>query len=58
MVRLMARPGQPFHALPFDGRTYDTGSKLGYLEAFAALALEDAENGAAARALLARLLER
>ena len=48
----------PFHALPFDGRTYDTGSKLGYLEAVAAYALTDRANGAAAAALLRETLDR
>jgi len=38
---------QPFHALPFTGVTYDTGSKLGYLRAMAAYALA-ADPGAAA----------
>ena len=34
---------QAFHAAAFDGRTYDTGSKLGFLAANAAYALERAE---------------
>jgi UTP--glucose-1-phosphate uridylyltransferase len=34
---------QAFHATPFDGRTYDTGSKLGFLTANVAFALERAE---------------
>jgi len=38
---------QPFHARPFDGVTYDTGSKLGYLRAIAAYALA-ADDAAAA----------
>ena len=48
----------PFHALPFDGRTYDTGSKLGYLEAVAAYALADRTDGEAAAALLRETLDR
>ncbi|MEO1040275.1 MAG: UTP--glucose-1-phosphate uridylyltransferase GalU [Pseudomonadota bacterium] len=47
-----------FHALPFTGRTYDTGSKQGYLEAFAAFALADAEHGRDSRAVLEALLKR
>ena len=43
MARLMAT--RPFSALPFDGRTYDTGSKLGYLEAFLALSVRDSRWG-------------
>lgn len=38
MARLMDEDA--FHAFEFTGRTYDTGSKLGYLEAFVALSLE------------------
>ena len=37
MVRLMKT--QSFHALEYDGRSYDCGSKLGYLRAIAAYAL-------------------
>lgn len=43
MVRLMA--SQTFHALEYDGRTYDCGDKLGYLAAFAAFALADQSHG-------------
>ncbi|OAB55164.1 UTP--glucose-1-phosphate uridylyltransferase [Leptolyngbya valderiana BDU 20041] len=55
MVRLMAE--RDFFAFEFKGRTYDTGSKLGYLETFAALALNDPGHGEAARAVLRRVLE-
>ena len=37
MIKLLA--GQPFHGVRFDGRTYDTGSKLGFLAANIAFAL-------------------
>ena len=47
-----------FHALPFTGRTYDTGSKLGYLEAVAAFALADDEHGRQARTVLEAILRR
>lgn len=50
MVRLMAEDA--FHAFQFTGRTYDTGSKLGYLEAFMALALEHPEHSAEAAAMI------
>jgi UTP--glucose-1-phosphate uridylyltransferase len=38
MARLVGR--QPFHGLQFEGRRFDCGDKLGYLEAIVALALE------------------
>lgn len=50
MVRLMSE--QAFHAFEFKGRTYDTGSKLGYLEAFLALSVEHPELGSAAAAII------
>lgn len=50
MVRLMGE--QDFHAFEFTGRTYDTGSKLGYLEAFLALALDHSKHGAEAAAMI------
>jgi UTP--glucose-1-phosphate uridylyltransferase len=57
MVRLMQ--SQPFHALEYDGRTYDCGDKIGYLRASAAFALANAEYGdKAAAALQALLAER
>jgi UTP--glucose-1-phosphate uridylyltransferase len=43
---------RPFHAVEFTGRTYDTGSKLGYLKAFMALALESESHGADAARLI------
>lgn len=54
MVRLMET--QPFHALEYDGVTYDCGDKIGYLRAFAAYALADKEHGADARQTLKTLL--
>ena len=36
---------QPVHAMPFDGRRYDCGSKLGYLKATVELALQHPELG-------------
>ena len=50
MVRLMQR--QSFHALEYEGRSYDCGSKIGYLQATAAYALAHDELGAQAAATL------
>jgi UTP--glucose-1-phosphate uridylyltransferase len=50
MARLMKE--QAFHALEYDGRTYDCGDKLGYLRATAAFALAHEELGAKAAATL------
>ena len=48
---------QPFHAVTFDGRRYDCGSKLGFVEATLALALEREDMGAEVRAMAERLLQ-
>jgi len=45
---------EAFHAFEFTGRTYDTGSKLGYLEAFLALAVEHPGLGGQAAELIKR----
>ncbi|UAB78579.1 UTP--glucose-1-phosphate uridylyltransferase [Erythrobacter sp. SCSIO 43205] len=47
---------QPFHAVTFDGNRYDCGSKLGFVEATLALALEREDMGAEVRAMAERLL--
>ncbi len=47
---------QPFHAVSFDGRRFDCGSKLGFVEATLALALEREDMGAEVRAMAERLL--
>lgn len=47
---------QPFHAVTFDGKRYDCGSKLGFVEATLALALEREDMGAEVRAMAERLL--
>ncbi|VVT02510.1 UTP--glucose-1-phosphate uridylyltransferase GalU [Erythrobacter sp. EC-HK427] len=49
---------QPFHAVTFDGRRFDCGSKTGYVEATLALALEREDMGAEVRAIAERLLAR
>ncbi len=51
MFRLMET--QDFHALEYDGTTYDCGDKIGLLRANVALALKRADLGEAARAALA-----
>jgi UTP--glucose-1-phosphate uridylyltransferase len=48
---------QPFHALTFDGRRFDCGSKTGFVEATLALALEREDMGAEVRAIAERLLK-
>ena len=47
---------QPFHAVSFAGRRFDCGSKLGFVEATLALALEREDMGADVRAMAKRLL--
>lgn len=47
---------QPFHAVTFEGKRYDCGSKLGFVEATLALALEREDMGADVRAMAERLL--
>ncbi|MGB3712236.1 MAG: UTP--glucose-1-phosphate uridylyltransferase GalU [Erythrobacter sp.] len=47
---------QPFHAVTFDGNRYDCGSKLGFVEATLALALDRKDMGEEVRALAQRLL--
>jgi UTP--glucose-1-phosphate uridylyltransferase len=49
---------QPFHAVTFDGRRFDCGSKTGFVEATLALALEREDMGAEVRAIAERLLAR
>ncbi|MCB2012077.1 MAG: UTP--glucose-1-phosphate uridylyltransferase GalU [Geminicoccaceae bacterium] len=44
---------RPFHGLSFEGRRFDCGDKLGYLEAIIALALERPELGDGLRSILA-----
>ena len=47
----------PFYAMPFKGKTYDTGSKQGYLEAFVAMAMVNGLDGQRSRNLLKGLLQ-
>jgi UTP--glucose-1-phosphate uridylyltransferase len=55
MLRLMTQ--QSFHALRYNGRDYDCGDKLLYLQAFAAMALAHKDLGADARKILLDLIE-
>jgi UTP--glucose-1-phosphate uridylyltransferase len=54
MIRLLRT--QPFHALKYEGRTFDCGSKLGFLLANVAYALERPDLGDAFAAELKKLL--
>ncbi|MDG6079328.1 UTP--glucose-1-phosphate uridylyltransferase GalU [Erythrobacter litoralis] len=49
---------QPFHAVTFEGSRYDCGSKVGFVEATLALALEREDMGADVRDIAERLLAR
>ncbi|MBX3479944.1 MAG: UTP--glucose-1-phosphate uridylyltransferase [Caulobacter sp.] len=55
MARLMAL--EPFHALKYDGVTYDCGDKIGLLRANVAYALQHPELGDDARAAVTALLK-
>lgn len=48
---------QPFHAVTFDGQRYDCGSKVGYIEANLALALQRPDMAAEIRAIAVNLLK-
>jgi len=48
---------QPFNAVTFQGKRYDCGSKLGFVEATLALALAREDIGADVRAMALRLLK-
>ena len=54
MARMIGQ--QPFHAVTFAGERYDCGSKLGFVEATLALALQRDDLGAQVRAIAERLL--
>ena len=54
MARMIGQ--QPFHAVTFAGRRFDCGSKLGFVEATLALALEREDIGVEVRAMALRLL--
>jgi len=54
MIGLSAK--QPFYGLKFDGRSFDCGSKVGFLAANIAYALERPDIAPAMRVELKRLL--
>ena len=56
MIRLMQ--SEPFHAVRFDGDIYDCGSKLGFLLANVAYAMERDDLAAPLRQEIAQLLKR
>lgn len=47
---------QPFHAVTFDGRRFDCGSKTGFIEATVALALEREDIGTDVRRMIETML--
>ena len=47
---------QPFYGLEFEGRSFDCGSKVGFLTANIAYALDRSDIGPAVRAELEQLL--
>lgn len=54
MARMIGQ--QPFHAVTFDGKRYDCGSKTGFVEATLALALDREDIGEGVRRMAQRLL--
>jgi UTP--glucose-1-phosphate uridylyltransferase len=56
MIALAERPDQPFFAVRFDGAIYDCGSKLGFLMANVAYALDRPDLGPELRGEISRLL--
>lgn len=54
MARMIGQ--QPFHAVKFDGRRFDCGSKTGFVEATLALALERPDMADDVREIMRRLL--
>ena len=47
---------QPFHAVTFNGRRFDCGSKIGFVEATLALALDREDMGAEVREMARKML--
>ena len=54
MAKMIGRA--PFHALRYEGRRYDCGSRIGFLEANVAVALHRSDSREETRALLNKLL--
>jgi UTP--glucose-1-phosphate uridylyltransferase len=57
MIRLMKEGRQPFHAVRFDGTIYDCGSKIGFLAANIAYALERDDLAPALKAEITKLMK-
>lgn len=53
MARLIGQ--QPFHTLSFEGKSYDCGSRLGFIEANLVFGLADPEIGSGVRDILERM---
>jgi UTP--glucose-1-phosphate uridylyltransferase len=51
-LRKLIHEGQPFHGLRFEGRRFDCGDKLGFIEATMALGLQHPELGPGLRRIL------
>ena len=47
---------QPFHAVNFDGKRYDSGSKTGFVEATLAIALQRPDMADEVRTMMQRML--
>ena len=56
MITLSEAANQPFHAVRFDGQIYDCGSKIGFLTANLAYALDREDLAPALKAELRKLL--
>ncbi len=56
MIKLAGRADQPFHAVRFDGKIYDCGSKIGFLAANVAYGLERPDLAPALREEIGKLL--
>jgi UTP--glucose-1-phosphate uridylyltransferase len=56
MIKLQTDLGQSFHAVRFDGDIYDCGSKIGFLMANVAYALERSDLGPTLRGELKKML--
>jgi UTP--glucose-1-phosphate uridylyltransferase len=54
----LQKSGRPFHAVRFDGTIYDCGSKIGFLLANIAYAMEREDLGPALKAEIGKLLAR
>ncbi|MGE3066279.1 MAG: UTP--glucose-1-phosphate uridylyltransferase GalU [Hyphomicrobiaceae bacterium] len=56
MIKMATRGQQPFYAVRFDGTIYDCGSKIGFLAANVAYALERPDLGPALKAEIKKLI--